>query len=199
MGGLMVHLVNIVSGILGVYILLLCIRIFLTWFSGMAFGGPMVFLQSICDPYLNWFRRFRFLRKGPMDFSPLAALAVLSLVRGILGTWGAQGRISLALVLAMIISALWSIVSWVLGFCIIVLILRLIAFAGNVNIYSPFWRLVDFIAEPILYNICRIIFPMRIVSYLPRIIVSIVALVLVFAALWIAAGLGTMLLQFMPI
>lgn len=192
-------MVHILSGIISVYSLLICVRILLTWFSGADFGGVMIFLQSICDPYLNWFRRFRFLRKGPVDFSPLAALAVLSLVRGIFSAWGVRGRITLGLVLAMILGAVWSVVSWILGLCVIILFLRLAAYLGNFNIYSPFWRFIDFVAQPVMYRICRTLFPARIISYLARIVISIAVLLALFAALWALTAFGGALLAALPL
>jgi YggT family protein len=187
------------SGIISVYMLLICVRIILTWFPGAGFGGFMVFLQSICDPYLDWFRRFRLFKNSPLDFSPLFALAVLSLAQGILEAWGAWGRLSLGVILAMLLGAAWSVVSWVLGFFIIILVLRLIAFLGNFNIYSPFWRFIDAISQPVMYRICRVLFPARIISYLARIIISIAVLLLIAAVLWIAVNFGSMLLRALPV
>jgi YggT family protein len=157
---------------------LIFIRILLTWFPGANFGRPFVFLCHICDPYLNWFRRFRPFKNSPIDFSPLMALAALSLCHRILLIWGATGRSSLSVVLILLLNALWSIVAWIVGFFIVILILRLAAYLGNFNIYSPFWRFVDLIAQPIMYRISNIFFPSRIVHYLFRILFSIVVLAL---------------------
>jgi YggT family protein len=178
--------------------ILIIIRILLTWFPGAGFGKPYIFLCSICDPYLRWFRRFRILKNGPVDFSPVIAIAVLSLLQRVLSTWSRRGRMSLGLILAMILSSVWSVLSWVLGFLIVVLVLRLVAYLINANIYSPFWRLVDFIAQPLLYRITRIFFPSRIINYLARIIFSIVLLLFIFGALWFAIGFGTRLLEALP-
>jgi YggT family protein len=176
---MMGYIISVLAGIISVYMLLIFIRILLTWFPGADFGRPYLFLCSICDPYLNWFRRFRFPKNSPLDFSPLIALAVLSLVHRILLSWSMLGRLSVAAVLVMLLNALWSILSWVLGFFIVVLILRMIAYLGNFNIYSPLWRLVDYISQPVMYRISRIFFPSRIVNYLFRIIFSIGVLLLI--------------------
>jgi YggT family protein len=177
---------------------LIFIRILLSWFSGAGFGAPMYFLQCICDPYLNWWRRFRIFKNSPIDFSPLLGLGFLSLARSIL-TFSAFGRLTLGLALGFIVNALWVVVSWILFFFIAVLVLRLIAFLGNFNIYSPFWRLVDFVAQPVMYRICRILFPGRIISYLARIIVSIVVLLIIAAGLWTAVRFGMVLLRALPV
>ncbi|MDR1505903.1 MAG: YggT family protein [Treponema sp.] len=195
---MMAYLASILTGVISIYMFLIFIRILLSWFSGADFGGPLVFLYYICDPYLNWWRRFKIFRNSPIDFSPLLALGFLSLLRGIV-TIGAIQGISLALILTLVINSLWTVISWVCFFFIAVLVLRLIAFLGNFNIYSPFWHLVDLVSQPVLYRICRILFPSRIVSYVVRIVASIAALLLVTAGLWAAIMFATYLLRFLPV
>jgi YggT family protein len=190
---------SVLAGIIGVYTILIFIRIILTWFPGADFGKPYLFLCSICDPYLAWFRRFHLFKKSPIDFTPIIAIAALSLLQNIFRSWGMMGRISIAVVLSMFLAAIWSILSWVLGFFIVVLILRLIAYLGNFNIYSPIWRLVDYIAQPLMYRIGRILFPSRIVNYLFRIIISIAVLAAIFVILWIAVSFGKLLLGALPV
>ena len=109
-----------------------------------------------------------------------------------------MGRFSIAIILVMLLYALWSVVSWVLGFFIVILVLRMIAFLGNANIYSPFWRFVDYIAQPVMYRISRIFFPRRIVSYLFRIIFSIVVLAVLAALIYLVRIYGSMLLGQLP-
>jgi YggT family protein len=190
---------SVLAGITGVYTILIFIRLLLTWFPGAGFGKPYLFLCSICDPYLHWFRRFNFPKNSPIDFTPIIALTVLSLLQNIFRSWGMMGRISLAAVLVMFLAAVWSILSWILGFFIVILILRLIVYLGNFNIYSPVWRFVDYIAQPVMYRIGRILFPSRIVNYLFRIIISIAVLALIFVILWIAVGFGKLLLGALPV
>ncbi|MDR2701619.1 MAG: YggT family protein, partial [Spirochaetaceae bacterium] len=121
MGSIIVLIINVLAGITSVYMVLIFIRILLTWFTGPDFAhfgrsnSLYAFLCGICDPYINWFRRFRFLKTSAIDFSPLVALAVLSFVHNIFLFWGQMGRISLALVLVLFLRAIWSILSWVLG------------------------------------------------------------------------------------
>jgi len=191
-------LIRLMAGIVSIYMILIFIRILLTWFRGVDFGKPYVFLCSICDPYLNWFRRFRIFRNSSIDFSPLIALAVLSVVHSILLSWGMTGRISIAGILVMLLNALWTVLSWVLGFFIVILFLRMIAFLGNSNIYSPFWRFIDFIAQPVIYRISRIFFPTRITGYLFRIIFSIVVLLILGVLIWGVVQFGSSLLSRLP-
>ena len=194
----MFYLLSVLAGITSVYMILIFIRILLTWFPGADFGKPYVFLCGVCDPYLNWFRRFRVFKNSPIDFSPLFALAFLSLLHNIFLTWATMGRFSIAIILVMLLNALWSVVSWVLGFFIVILVLRMIAFLGNSNIYSPLWRFVDFIAQPVMYRISRIFFPNRIVGYLFRIIFSIAVLAVLIAVVRFIKVYGTLFLVQLP-
>jgi YggT family protein len=141
----------------------------------------MEFLARITDPYLNWWRNKINLRAGMLDLSPIVAIAVLSIAQKICSTIAHYGRISLGLILAVCILALWSALSFVLGFCFVVLLLRLIAYFLNSNMYSPFWSVIDSISKPLMYRINRSIFGNRIVSFLTSNIVGIVVMVV----LWI--------------
>ena len=194
----MFYFMSVLAGIISVYMILIFIRILLTWFPGADFGKPYIFLCGICDPYLAWFRHFRIFKNSPIDFSPLIALAFLSLLHNVFLSWGQLGRFSIAIILVMLLNALWSVVSWVLGFFIVILILRMIAFLGNSNIYSPLWRFVDYIAQPVMYRISRIFFPNRIVSYLFRIIFSIAVLAIIVVIFYYIKIFGTMLLVQLP-
>jgi len=180
---------GILTALLGLYSLLIVIRIILTWFSGGDFGRPMEILAGITDPYLDWWRRRLNLRAGYLDLSPIVAMAALSVAQTICSLIAQTGRFTLGLLLAVCLSALWSAVSFLLGFCLIVLILRLIAYLINADMYGIFWRIIDSISRPLLYRVSRIIFGNRIVRFSTSIIITI----LVLTALWIG---GKIAIQF---
>jgi YggT family protein len=169
-----------------------------SWRSQVNYGKPYEVLRRMTDPYLDWFRRFPLLRSGMLDFSPIAALALLSLFNSVFGTLGRYGRISLGIILSILLSSLWAVCSFILGFFIVVLILRLIAFLTNRNIYGAFWRIVDIFSQPLLYRMNRIIFRNRPVQYLTGIITAL----LVLLALMIIGGqliaLGAAFLRRLP-
>jgi YggT family protein len=175
------------------------IRIMLTWFSGANFGKPVEFLCRITDPYLNWFRRFRVLRVANLDLSPIAALAVLSIISNIFVTLGRYGTITLGFILAMIVSALWSAVSFILIFFLIVLVLRFIAYLARQNVYGAFWRIVDSLSQPITYRISRIVFQNRIVRYHTGLLTSIAVLAALRIGLGFLVRAGISLLSHLPI
>jgi YggT family protein len=190
---------NVLGGITGVYTLLIFIRILLTWFSGARYGRPYEILRGLTDPYLNWFRRFPFLQTRVFDLSPIAALAVLSLVNNIFTTIGHYGRITLGFILALALSALWSAASFILGFFIFVLVLRLFAYLTNRDMYGSFWRIVEVISQPVLYRLNRIIFRNRLVNYLTGILSSLGVLVILRIGLGIALGAILRLLVRLPL
>jgi YggT family protein len=167
----MSQIMNILSTVVSIYMLVIIIRIILTWFRGNV-SAPDI-LCRITDPYLNWFRRFTFLRIGHIDISPIVALAILSIVNQIFFFLAQYGTITLGIVLALVIQAVWSVASFFIIFIIIILALRLIALLTNRNIYSMFWRIIDNISQPILYRINRMIFKGRIVDFRAGILISI--------------------------
>jgi YggT family protein len=164
---------NILGGITSLYMILIFIRIMLTWFTGASYGRAYYFLSGVTDPYLNWFRRFSFLRVANLDLSPIAALAILSVVNNIFLTLGRYGRITLGIILSMLCSVLWSAVSFILSFFIIILVLRLIAYLANRDVYHGFWRIIDIVSQPILYRINRLLFGKRLVRYMTGILTSL--------------------------
>ena len=154
--------------------LLIFIRILLTWFSRADYGRPMEILCRITDPYLNWFRGFSVLKAGYMDLSPIVGMAVLSIAYNILSAIAQTGAVRIGFILAIIASSLWSAASFIFGFFIVVLALRLIAYLTNRDIYrGMFWRIVDGVSKPVLYKTNRFLFRRKIVNYRTGIIASI--------------------------
>jgi YggT family protein len=185
MEGVIRSVMGLLTMLVGIYPLLIIIRIMLTWFSNAPYGRPVQILAAITDPYLNWWRQRLNLHAGALDLSPIVAMAALSVVQTICSTMASQGRISLGIILAVCLSALWSAASFILGFCTIVLVLRFIGYMCNTNMYSTFWRIIDSISQPLQYRINRIIFGRRLVRFTAGLVASIIALV----AVWIVGGL----------
>ena len=169
------------SSVLGVYSLLLVARIILTWFSGNRQSGITQFLSRITDPYINWWRQHFNLRAGFLDLSPIIAISALSVVQRIFSTLAVHGTITLGLVGAIVITAIWSIVSFLLGMCVIVLVVRLIGYLMNKEMYGTFWHIVDSISRPLMFRISRLVFRNSSVSFVTGIVVSILLL----GAVWL--------------
>jgi YggT family protein len=170
---------RVLGTVLSLYSILIFVRIILSWWSGVNFGRVHEFLCGITDPYLNWFRRFSFLRLGNIDLSPIAALAVLSIANNLALVIGNFGRVTPGFVLALVLQIVWSAVSFILGFFAIIIGLRLLAYLMRANIYHPFWRIVASISEPVLYRINQLVFRNRTMPFMQSMIVAIAALIIV--------------------
>lgn len=180
-------IMQILSGLTGLYMILIVIRIMITWFNGIPAGKPLAMLCSITDPYLGWFRRFRALRFGALDLSPILALGVLSIGNTIFSQFAFYGAVTLGFILSITLSVLWSALSFILGFFIVILLLRIIAYLTHRNVYSSFWRIIDALSRPVLFSIQRFLFPNRIINYLTALIIAIGVL------LASAAGIGVLI------
>jgi YggT family protein len=193
----MEEIMNSIFGFLAmavsIYSILILIRIVISWFGQSVSGKPVELLYNVTDPYLNWWRRNLNLRIGFLDFSAVAGIVVLSLLQNILYTISRTGGITIGNVLAILILGICNIISFILGFFIIILVLRMIAYLTNRNIYSPFWNIIDSVSQPILYKLNRIFFGSKIGNYLKGMIFSILTLVLI----WICGGIIVQLIASM--
>ncbi len=163
---------RIVGAVLMVYMILIFIRVLLTWFRGPSMGRPFMILATVTDPYLNWFRRFRMFRTDRIDFSPIAALIVLVILLNISNEIAAYGTISVGVVIAIVISAIWSAISFILTFLAILDAIRLIGDLLNVNSVNPFWHTLDIILSPVLNWTGRVVLRSRPVTYRTAMVVS---------------------------
>ncbi len=158
-------LMRFISGALSVYMILIFIRVLMTWFQGASYGRPMEILRSVTDPYLNWFRRFSFLRAGNMDFSPLAGIMVLVIILNIANRIAFTGTITLGVILAIIVGSIWNAAGWILTFFFILALIRFITLLMGVSMVSPFIQTLDIILAPVLQLISRLVLRGRDVTY----------------------------------
>ena len=164
------------SGVISIYTLLCFVRIFITWIPNMQYTAFGRFLSSMCDPYLNLFRRIPFLRAGAIDFSPTLALLSLAALSSIMSV----ERITISGILVMIVSLVWGCVQSILGFLILILVIRLIALLISRNYSSPFWDILDRTMTPFIYRIAGT-FSRTTLPFKTAIIISLVMLVLLTA------------------
>jgi YggT family protein len=85
-----VDIADYLSTLLTVYIVLIFIRILMSWFTRIPYNryldAVIRFISEVTDPYLNIFRRILPpVRIGPgaLDLSPIVGVLVLSIVGGI--------------------------------------------------------------------------------------------------------------------
>ncbi len=157
----MTEIARILATILSVYMILIFVRVLLTWFSGVSFGKPYQLIASVTDPYLNYFRRFRFLQVGSVDFSPIAGLLVLVVFLNIFNTLALYGKISVGIILAIVLRALWSAVSFLLTLFIVLIVIRFVASLMRANTVHPFIRTIDYLVTPLLNWIHNTFFKRR--------------------------------------
>jgi YggT family protein len=190
-------IMRIVGNVLSAYSLIIFVRILLSWFSGahsgFYFGRVYYFLRGITDPYLNYFRRFRLLRLGSIDLSPIAAFALLTIACNCAFTIAAYGKISLGFVLVLALKVIWSALSFILGFFALVVGLRLAAYLMRANIYHPFWHIIESISAPILFRTRRFFFALN-APYLQSMIITLVFLLALLAGGGALVGLMARLL-----
>ncbi|NLK60595.1 MAG: YggT family protein [Treponema sp.] len=141
------------STLASVFSLICLVRIVLTWAPNLEYSTAGRFLARLCDPYLNWFRRFSFTRIGPADFSPILALGTLSVATMVLSSIAATGRISLLVVAFALFQVIWSFVSFILSILVIFLFIRLIYDLVNRYGYSPFWTMLDRFLNPVISRV----------------------------------------------
>jgi len=170
---------GILASITGIYSLIIFVRIIFSWFGNMVSGKPVEIINKITDPYLDWWRQKLRLSIGIFDFSVIPAIIFLSLIQNIFHILSVAERITIGVILAQILISLWSIISFIIVFFIIVIVIRMIGYYTNANIYSPFWSIVDSISQPILYRTNRIFFGNKIGNYLKGILLTLLLLIVI--------------------
>ena len=182
-----------VRQLINVYLFLCFIKILLSWVPSAAYSSFARMLSSICDPYLNWFRRFRFTRIGMVDFSPVLSLGILSIAAQLITSLLTTGTISLWGLCVSIIELVWSFIGFMLNLLIIFLIIRLGYDLFGSSSSSPFWYNLDRFLSPVIAKVTGF-FPQKPLQYRTRLILTILIILL----LRIALGLlvGSLLFQF---
>lgn len=179
--------------IINAYLFLCFIRILLSWVPTAAYSSFGRMLSSICDPYLNWFKRFAFTRIGMVDFSPILSLGILSITAELISTLLATGTVSLWSIFISVVQLIWSFAGFILNLLIIFLIIRLIYDVFGSSNGSPFWYNLDRLLNPVIAKTTGFL-SRQSMRYRSRLILTLVLILL----LRIAAGLfvGSLMVGF---
>ncbi len=153
----MILFLKIINALLMGYLLLLSLRIILTWFQGLSPGKAFDLLSEVTEPYLSLFYRLKFLRKGMFDFTPIAAILVLVVLLDLINALLFYGRITFGFFFAAVLSAVWSGVSFVLLLFLIVGIIRVFAVIFRRNSGSAMLKVVDILIQPAVALVMKII------------------------------------------
>ena len=165
----------ILAAAISIYALLCTVRIILTWIPGASYTGFGRFLSKFCDPYLKFFDR-GWLRLGPIDFSPLFALAVLTLASILFQTLAGGMRVTLASILILVIEIVWKVFASILLFLIVVLAIRLVVFLSGADRNSSLWAQIDASLNTLVYSITRFFTGNRLVAYKNAMVFAIILL-----------------------
>ena len=179
--------------VINIYLFLCFIKILLSWVPSAAYSSFGRVLSSICDPYLNWFRRFKFTQIGMVDFSPILSLGILSIAAQLISTLVATGSISLWGLAAAMIQLIWSFAGFLLNFLLIFLVIRLIYDIFSSSNGSPFWYNLDRLLNPVISKATGF-FSQRNLSYRSRLIITI--LLILFLRIALGILIGSLLFQF---
>jgi len=164
---------SILNGLLIAYLVLLSLRIALSWFASRDFGRPGEWLGALTDPYLGLFRRVGFLHRGLFDFSPIAALLVLVVALDLVNGLLFYGRITLGFFLAAVLSACWSGARFLLVLFLILGLVRTIPLLFRLAPTAGIWKAVDQLLQPVVAWVMRMFHPGRRVTATQYLVLTI--------------------------
>ncbi len=171
---------RVISAILSAYMIVLMIRVMLTWFRTAQSSQLYYYLALVTDPYLNWFRRFSSLRFGMIDFSPIVAFVVLGFIINISKSIATYGTITVGIILALLINGIWSIISFIIILVVILAVIRLLsATVFRSGFFVQMAPGIDAVIEPITSWVRRTIFRNRFTPYNTQLGVAIALLIVV--------------------
>lgn len=184
----MLYLFGTLVILIYIYNLLCIIRVAFTWIPKLSYSPFGRFLARICDPFLNLFSRIRWLRFGAIDFSPLLAIAVLSMIASFFGGLAVGLPFSLGTILVQIIRSVWMIVSDIVLFFTIIVAARLIVALVGGDKNSSLWYQIDSSLSPLVYAIIKPFSGGKPVSYRNALAFALVMLIVLRIGGGIAVG-----------
>jgi len=179
---MVVFLAKLFGALTTLYMILCAVRVFMSWAPGFELGRAGHLLAVVVDPYLALFSRIRFLKSERFDFSPIAALAILSVANNMFSTIALTGRISLGFLLSLVLGAIWSAFAFIFSFLAACALVRIIVFLVRWNSLHPVWIVLDSILNPVLYRINKTIYRGKVIDYLQGLITGFIVLILFRAA-----------------
>lgn len=191
-------LARIAGGAISLYMLVCIVRIFFSWMPSLMNTKWGSLIARLADPYLDLFKAFPLFRTQTIDFSPIVALAVLSVVNKLFVTLSYAVRITIGFILSLILDAGWSAVSFLLGFFLVIALIRIIGFVARLSTLHPLWQILDGIINPLLFRVNRIIYRGRAVEYLQGLITGFAVVLVVRTIGGLLIRLLTSLLMSLP-
>ncbi|MDE6705787.1 MAG: YggT family protein [Treponemataceae bacterium] len=188
-----------IANVISLYALICTIRVLLTWFPRAQYTPFGRILASLCDPYLNLFRRLRFLRISMFDLSPAVALCVLIALSHVMGNLAAARSFTLGGLLATVLYLFQSIVISILGFLILLLVIRLVVLLLRKDRYGSLWDSLDHSLSPIVFRMTALFTRGRPTSYKTALIAAIAATIVLMIMLRVVMAMLIVFCHRLPI
>lgn len=176
----LVYLGQVIHIAVSLYILLIFIRILLTWVNPNPYSPVMRFLSKATDPVLNRARRLLPLTLGGLDFSPIVAIMIIYLAGATLGQWlirvgqGLPPSVALPILALELIGFLDSLARMLMALMGIRFIIALV----QPSPYNILVRIIYGLTEPLLSPLRRFFPPLgRGLDLRPLIFLLIVLLI----------------------
>lgn len=175
---------SVLASVASIYMFLCFVRVMLSWFPGAEYSKFGMILRQMCDPYLDIFRRFSFLRFSSFDLTPAIGLCVLMALQAFFSSLATGSAFRLSTILAMLVMLVGNIFTSLLGFLAVIVLVRLIAYiiVGDGNSSYSIWTVVDRSISPIIFRIAGIFFKNGRISFVKALVTSFITLV-IFSAL----------------
>ena len=138
---ILTSLARIMSGVVSIYMLLCIVRIFFSWMPSLIDTKWGRLIARLTDPYLDLFRTITLFRTSAVDFTPIVALTVLSVINNLFMTLSYAVRITFGFILSLLLDAGWSAVSFLLGFFLVIVLIRIIGFIARIATLHPLWQI----------------------------------------------------------
>lgn len=190
---------KLLGWLISAYSFVCFIRIIMSWMQQFEYTPAGRFLSALCDPYLNRFRGISFMRIGGVDFSPFLALGVLSVLSMSCKNLVYITPLTLGKILAILLRNSWYVFSFIPLILILLLIIRLVYDLFNRYGFSAFWAALDRLINPVLAYVNSLLNRGRTVSYRVSLILSLIVVIVLTAALYIAVNFTCGLLASLPV
>jgi YggT family protein len=169
----LIGILVVVNIVLILYLFLLSARIVLSWFSGTSMGRPWDLLKRATDPYLGLFYRLRFLRRGPVDFTPVVAVLALVVLLDLVNELIRGGRITVGLAASSLLRAGWSGAGFLLLLFLVVGVLRAIPLVFRALPGATLWKTLDLLVQPPVAWVSRLFRLEGRASYAQRLLLTL--------------------------
>ena len=190
------NIFSILASVVSIDTLLCLVRVMLSWFPGAEYSRFGQILRQMCDPYLDIFRRFRFLRFSSFDFTPAIGLCVLMALQAFFNSLAMGKAFRISTILSMLVMLVGNIFTSVLGFFAVIILVRLIVYLiiGDGQGSYSIWTAMDRAISPIIFRIAGLVFRNQSISFVKALVTSFIILAVFAVGIAYALGvLGTLI------